>query len=197
MCNPARTASRMSAPLRPDAARGVSATSIANPGTDPDGGAPTDAAAAVLFGGAGVPGGGADVRNGADYPGSPTDVDSDDNSSETGEHASQGHGGGHQQESEAAAPVLKVGGKAKHPTLGHVTILVLGPLGAKIEFFSNVSQSIKERNVLLVDLEPLPDELLPDDIRGDSNGGGDADTTPAAEQARRPHESNTRALSAV
>ena len=154
-------------------------------------------AAAVLFGGAGVPGGGADVRNGADYPGSPTDVDSDDNSSETGEHASQGHGGGHQQESEAAAPVLKVGGKAKHPTLGHVTILVLGPLGAKIEFFSNVSQSIKERNVLLVDLEPLPDELLPDDIRGDSNGGGDADTTPAAEQARRPHESNTRALSAV
>lgn len=111
--------------------------------------------------------------------------------------ASQGHGGGHQQESEAAAPVLKVGGKAKHPTLGHVTILVLGPLGAKIEFFSNVSQSIKERNVLLVDLEPLPDELLPDDIRGDSNGGGDADTTPAAEQARRPHESNTRALSAV
>ena len=72
-----------------------------------------------------------------------------------------------------------------------------GPLGAKIEFFSNVSQSIKERNVLLVDLEPLPDELLPDDIRGDSNGSGDADTTPAAEQARRPHESNTRALSAV
>ena len=33
--------------------------------------------------------------------------------------------------------MLKVGGKAKHPTLGHVTILVLGPLGAKIEFFSN------------------------------------------------------------
>ena len=63
--------------------------------------------------------------------------------------------------------------------------------------FSTSEQGGKERNVLLVDLEPLPDELLPDDIRGDSNGGGDADTTPAAEQARRPHESNTRALSAV
>ena len=198
--SPARNAPRMSAPLHPThcPTRAVSeavattcqAGGIPSADTHPD-------AAAVLFGGAGVPGGGADVRNGADYPGSPTDVDSDDNSSETGEHASQGHGGGHQQESEAAAPVLKVGGKAKHPTLGHVTILVLGPLGAKIEFFSNVSQSIKERNVLLVDLEPLPDELLPDDIRGDSNGGGDADTTPAAEQARRPHESNTRALSAV
>ena len=33
--------------------------------------------------------------------------------------------------------MMQVGGKAKHPTLGHVTILVLGPLGAKIEFFSN------------------------------------------------------------
>ena len=137
--SPARTAPRMSAPLHPTHCP-TRAVSEAVATTCQAGGIPsavTPDAAAVLFGGAGVPGGGADVRNGADYPGSPTDVDSDDNSSETGEHASQGHGGGHQQESEAAAPVLKVGGKAKHPTLGHVTILVLGPLGAKIEFFSN------------------------------------------------------------
>ena len=32
--------------------------------------------------------------------------------------------------------MFKVGGKAEHPLLGEVTILVLGALGAKIEFFS-------------------------------------------------------------
>ena len=43
------------------------------------------------------------------------------------------------ERSEAEVPVLKVGGKAEHPTLGEVTVLVLGALGAKIEFFSVLS----------------------------------------------------------
>ena len=53
-----------------------------------------------------------------------------------GEHAPEGGDGDNNQRSEAAVPVLKVGGKAEHPTLGEVSVLVLGALGAKIEFFS-------------------------------------------------------------
>jgi hypothetical protein len=36
----------------------------------------------------------------------------------------------------AAAPVLKPGGKAQHCTLGTVSIIEIGPMGATIEFFS-------------------------------------------------------------
>ena len=50
--------------------------------------------------------------------------------------ASEGGDGDNNGRSNAAMPVLKVGGKAEHPTLGEVSVLVLGALGAKIEFFS-------------------------------------------------------------
>ena len=49
---------------------------------------------------------------------------------------SEGGDGDNNGRSNAAMPVLKVGGKAEHPTLGEVSVLVLGALGAKIEFFS-------------------------------------------------------------
>ena len=58
---------------------------------------------------------------------------------------------------DADLAVLKVGGVAEHPTLGNVTVLQLGPLGATIEFFSNVSNSVKARRVLTSDLTPLPE----------------------------------------
>ena len=54
--------------------------------------------------------------------------------------------------------MLKPGGKAQHPTLGTVSIIEIGALGAKIEFFSRRFNAVKERSVLLADLEPLPDE---------------------------------------
>ena len=58
----------------------------------------------------------------------------------------------------AAAPVLKRGGKAEHCTLGTVSIISIGGLGAKIEYFSLRTNTVRERQVLLSDLEPLPDE---------------------------------------
>ena len=76
----------------------------------------------------------------------------------------------------AAAPVLKPGGKAQHCTLGTVSIIEIGPMGATIEFFSERANAVKERRVLLADLEPLPDEApfeapldeaTPDDVDND------------------------------
>lgn len=64
----------------------------------------------------------------------------------------------------AAAPVLKIGGKALHETLGTVTIIQLGSLGAKVEFFSVAANALKDRRVMLNDLTPLPDE---DSVSGD------------------------------
>ena len=66
-----------------------------------------------------------------------------------------------QQETRAPeVPVLKIGGKAEHPTLGTVTIIHFGSLGAKIEFFSVRARSLKTRQVLLADLTPLADEEI-------------------------------------
>ncbi len=48
----------------------------------------------------------------------------------------------------AAAPVLKIGGKALHETLGTVTIIQMGPMGARVEFFSVGANALKERNVM-------------------------------------------------
>ena len=76
----------------------------------------------------------------------------------------------------AAAPVLKRGGKAQHPTLGTVSIIEIGGLGARIEYFSMRDNTVQERQVLLADLEPLPDEApfeapfgqaTPDDVDND------------------------------
>ena len=67
----------------------------------------------------------------------------------------------------AAAPVLKIGGKALHETLGTVTIIQMGPMGARVEFFSVSANALKERNVMLNDLTPLPDE---DSVSGDDAG---------------------------
>ena len=76
----------------------------------------------------------------------------------------------------AAAPVLERGGKAQHCTLGTVSIIEMGALGARIEFFSMRNNTVRERQVLLADLEPLPDEApfeapfdqaTPDDVDND------------------------------
>ena len=72
----------------------------------------------------------------------------------------------------AAAPVLKPGGKAQHCTLGTVSIIEIGPMGATIEFFSERAKAVKERKVLLADLEPLPDET---DFRDDAGTPADVD----------------------
>ena len=53
-----------------------------------------------------------------------------------GARANEAGDGDNNERSNGAMPVLKVGGKAEHPTLGEVSVLVLGALGAKIEFFS-------------------------------------------------------------
>ena len=74
---------------------------------------------------------------------------------------------------EDAAPVeLKVGGTAMHPTLGNVTILQLGSLGASIEFFSNRLNCVTTRRVMRSDIMPLPDTT---DLRNLSNGDEPAD----------------------
>ena len=53
-----------------------------------------------------------------------------------GARANEAGDGDNNERSNGAMPVLKVGGKAEHPTLGEVSVLVPGALGAKIEFFS-------------------------------------------------------------
>ena len=82
----------------------------------------------------------------------------------------------------AAAPVLKPGGKAQHCTLGTVSIIEIGPMGATIEFFSERANAVKERKVLLADLEPLPDET---ELRDDAGTPADVDNDDPL-QARSP-----------
>ena len=74
----------------------------------------------------------ADTEVGSD--GSHTDVSELNGTSPANERS--GVRGDNTNKDAEAAPVFKVGGKAEHPFLGEVTILVLGALGAKIEFFS-------------------------------------------------------------
>ena len=89
---------------------------------------------------------------------SPTDYSEDDDASPRNEdHANEDFS----EADDAGAvdvPILKVCGKAEHPTLGIVTILQIGSLGAKIEYWSVRDATLKERQVLLSDLVPLPDE---------------------------------------
>ena len=89
---------------------------------------------------------------------SPTDYSEDEDASPRNEdHANEDFS----EADDAGAvdvPILKVCGKAEHPTLGIVTILQLGALGCKIEFWSARDATLKERQVLRSDLVPLPDE---------------------------------------
>ena len=78
--------------------------------------------------------------------------------------------------------MLKPGGKAQHCTLGTVSIIEIGPMGATIEFFSERAKAVKERKVLLADLEPLPDET---DFRDDAGTPADVDNDDPL-QARSP-----------
>ena len=101
------------------------------------------------------------TQNSPASTGSPTSVDSDNESMQN--EASNGDNNGEpepNQPAAAAVPVLTIGGKAQHPTLGEVTILAIGALGCRIEFFSGRTASIKERSVLHSDLVPLPDDDL-------------------------------------
>ena len=84
-------------------------------------------------------------------------VDTDQNS-QNGSEGEIGVDASPDSREDAIPAVLKdkVGGKAQHPTLGNVTVLHLGALGASIEFFSMRSMSVKQRNVLRFDIRNLP-----------------------------------------
>ena len=157
-----------------------SAEAFSGPGTA---GPQVPTVAEALAGGAAGPDGGTGVGNMADVPGSFTDLDSSENSSPQSDSEPEGDCAGTNHAGTEAAPVLKVGCKAKHPTLGDVTILVLGGLGAKIEFFSNRAKMLKERQVLLTDLEPLPEDHVPGWATGCAEAGAMDDDDPLQERA--------------
>jgi len=81
------------------------------------------------------------------------------------------------------APILKVCGKAEHPTLGIVTILQLGTLGCKIEFWSARDATLKERQILRSDLVPLPDEY---ELSADNSGTPDPADDDPLQDTRTP-----------
>jgi len=107
---------------------------------------------------------------------SDTQVDSEQSDAENGAWAEAEDNQAAAGAAAAAAPVLERGGKAQHCTLGTVSIIEMGALGARIEFFSMRDNTVRERQVLLAHLEPLPDEApfeapldeaTPDDVDND------------------------------
>ena len=77
---------------------------------------------------------------------SDTQVDSEQSDAENGAWAEAEDNQAAAGAAAAAAPVLKRGGKAQHCTLGTVSIIEMGALGARIEFFSMRDNTVRERH---------------------------------------------------